>query len=210
MRNIIASALLAGAALGVSVPAQAAVIIDGFTLDTGSFGAQTGVHSTGTQAPASSVTGFVDHGGANNGVTFSTSTGNLSITGGGEATINGDPGIENLTVLFDKAWDNVTFNFEGAKTATFTMLVNGATLFSDTTCSICVLGANGKFTLSGAGITSLAFNFNPAIDAVKQFRVEGVSNVPAVPEPATWAMMIGGLGLVGASMRRRSTKVQFA
>ncbi|BAK66004.1 hypothetical protein SLG_13290 [Sphingobium sp. SYK-6] len=31
-----------------------------------------------------------------------------------------------------------------------------------------------------------------------------------VPEPATWAMMIGGLGLVGASMRRRSTKVQFA
>ena len=25
----------------------------------------------------------------------------------------------------------------------------------------------------------------------------------AIPEPATWAMMIGGLGLVGASMRRR-------
>jgi len=32
----------------------------------------------------------------------------------------------------------------------------------------------------------------------------------AVPEPATWAMMIGGLGLVGASMRRRAAKVQFA
>ena len=32
---------------------------------------------------------------------------------------------------------------------------------------------------------------------------------PSVPEPATWAMMIGGLGLVGASMRRR-TKVAFA
>ena len=26
----------------------------------------------------------------------------------------------------------------------------------------------------------------------------------AVPEPATWAMMIGGFGLIGASMRRRS------
>lgn len=32
----------------------------------------------------------------------------------------------------------------------------------------------------------------------------------AVPEPATWAMMIGGFALVGASMRRRSTAVSFA
>lgn len=34
----------------------------------------------------------------------------------------------------------------------------------------------------------------------------------AVPEPATWAMMIGGFGLVGASMRyrRRKTTVSFA
>jgi hypothetical protein len=34
----------------------------------------------------------------------------------------------------------------------------------------------------------------------------------AVPEPATWAMMIGGFGLVGSSMRyrRRKTTVSFA
>lgn len=34
----------------------------------------------------------------------------------------------------------------------------------------------------------------------------------AVPEPATWAMMIGGLGLVGGAMRyrRRTTGVAFA
>ena len=34
-----------------------------------------------------------------------------------------------------------------------------------------------------------------------------------VPEPATWAMMIFGFGLVGSAMRRqsvRSTKVRFA
>ncbi len=35
-------------------------------------------------------------------------------------------------------------------------------------------------------------------------------SLPAVPEPATWGMMIVGLGIVGASMRRRSTKVSFA
>jgi PEP-CTERM motif len=32
----------------------------------------------------------------------------------------------------------------------------------------------------------------------------------AVPEPATWAMMIAGFGLVGAGMRRRAAKVTYA
>jgi len=32
----------------------------------------------------------------------------------------------------------------------------------------------------------------------------------AVPEPATWAMMIGGFALAGAAMRRRSAAVRFA
>ncbi|MBO9581616.1 MAG: PEP-CTERM sorting domain-containing protein [Sphingobium sp.] len=31
-----------------------------------------------------------------------------------------------------------------------------------------------------------------------------------VPEPATWAMLIAGMGIVGASMRRRKTAVSFA
>jgi hypothetical protein len=33
---------------------------------------------------------------------------------------------------------------------------------------------------------------------------------PAVPEPATWAMMIAGIATVGAAMRRRKTAVSFA
>lgn len=34
--------------------------------------------------------------------------------------------------------------------------------------------------------------------------------VSAVPEPATWAMMISGFGLVGGTMRRRKVTVRFA
>lgn len=32
----------------------------------------------------------------------------------------------------------------------------------------------------------------------------------AIPEPATWAMMIGGFGLVGGAMRRRKAAVTYA
>ncbi len=35
--------------------------------------------------------------------------------------------------------------------------------------------------------------------------LDGVSLEAAVPEPATWALMLGGFGLVGSAMRRRST-----
>jgi hypothetical protein len=39
---------------------------------------------------------------------------------------------------------------------------------------------------------------------VKQLSFEGVS---AIPEPATWTMMIAGFGLAGAALRRRRTLV---
>jgi hypothetical protein len=43
-----------------------------------------------------------------------------------------------------------------------------------------------------------------------QFDTPGVTGLAAVPEPATWAMMIGGLGLVGAAMRRKRAIPSFA
>jgi hypothetical protein len=48
-----------------------------------------------------------------------------------------------------------------------------------------------------------------SVDFHKQFILDNVTN--AVPEPATWAMMIGGFGLVGGAMRRsRKASVSFA
>lgn len=57
------------------------------------------------------------------------------------------------------------------------------------------------FTATGSS-TTLSFTsldntaYGPAID--------GVTVTAAIPEPASWAMMILGLGLTGAAMRRRS------
>jgi hypothetical protein len=61
-----------------------------------------------------------------------------------------------------------------------------------------VAGANTlQFVVTNVGQTS----GNPS-----GLRVEfTASDVTAVPEPASWAMMIAGFGLVGAAMRRRTT-----
>lgn len=193
------AAAFACAAVSITIPAHAADVIGGFTLDTGTFGTGFGVHSNGTQA-GTTINAHVNIDGS--AVTFSSSD-PLSITGGGEATIYPGSGgvITNLNVDFAKGWNYITFDFQKAS-GSFTMLVNGTTLFSG--CSLCQFDEKGanKFTLGGNGITSLAFTFDPGIGSAKQFRVEGVSL--GVPEASTWAMMMLGVGVLGMALRRRN------
>jgi hypothetical protein len=62
-------------------------------------------------------------------------------------------------------------------------------------------GATGSFTnvgtvdVRGGPPSRLALNFEGTIDA------------PAVPEPATWGMMLLGFGAVGAAMRRHKRRM---
>lgn len=63
------------------------------------------------------------------------------------------------------------------------------------------------------GPLALVSNSNVGVPGRLIFNVRGgIVNVPdAVPEPASWAMMIGGFGLIGGAMRRRvRTRVRFA
>jgi hypothetical protein len=70
-----------------------------------------------------------------------------------------------------------------------------------------------NFTTAFSGSYLLNFSFLSGHSPAKDVLLDGVNIAPtqgAVPEPATWAMMLGGFALVGAAMRRRPTAVSFA
>lgn len=65
------------------------------------------------------------------------------------------------------------------------------------------LGSGGNLFLDAdknVGTTNMHINYNYDFN---QGLVTGFNDVAAVPEPATWAMMIVGFGLAGAAMRRK-------
>ena len=107
---------------------------------------------------------------------------------------------------------NLTLSFDGGRslTAAYTPLTN--TFLS----SGSITEGRNVFTVSEFSFRRFlgdAVSENRAVpggdgnDYVGNFRI----NVAAIPEPATWAMMIGGFGLVGAASRRRArANVTFA
>ena len=64
------------------------------------------------------------------------------------------------------------------------------------------------FLASGNNIAGSSIDFVPV--AATFAIVPGDDAVAAVPEPASWALMIGGVGLVGGAMRRRRATVRVA
>jgi hypothetical protein len=61
-----------------------------------------------------------------------------------------------------------------------------------------------SFDLPFRNVTSLSFiGQSTAFYQIDNVNVSLAGSSGAVPEPATWAMMIGGFGLVGGAMRRR-------
>ncbi|MBO9671709.1 MAG: PEPxxWA-CTERM sorting domain-containing protein [Sphingobium sp.] len=204
MKTITKLSLAATAALAAySAPSQAAVLFDNgtFKLDDTNLGGQP-VNLNSISADKKTVYG--DY----NGQTVSfTSTADLDFNQGAATifALANKATLADLTVnIAAPGYNQAGFALAGG--STFNLLVNGTTLISNIT----IPNGNNAFTLTGSGIQTLAFTFtNPGIDTEKQFRLSGLSTA-AVPEPTTWAMLIAGLGIVGASMRRRKTAVSFA
>ena len=49
---------------------------------------------------------------------------------------------------------------------------------------------------------------NARNDSNDSFKLRSITATAAVPEPATWGMMIGGFAIAGVAMRRRKAPVR--
>ena len=128
-----------------------------------------------------------------------------------EVTFHPGPNAEEVGVQF-VAPTAGTYRFTGTFRAADAAAGNGVTYTTPEGTSVLGLApATAPFTFTrtlGLGETA---RFTIGNNGSYSFDTTGLSlSVAAVPEPATWALMILGFGAVGGAMRRRSAKVRFA
>ena len=164
-----------------------------------------------------------DYSGSANGDPFS---GSATLTGIGDTSTEFNPtddvtavGLSSLTFTVNNvskaiSGNNVFFVNRFAGTGGFSLLTGGD--FRTLLLSSSFLTYDGVSSIAAVtgSAVALPYNFSSNTD---QFTVTSASNLKfsataAVPEPATWAMMILGFGAIGAILRyrRRAAKVSFA
>jgi uncharacterized protein YjiK len=109
---------------------------------------------------------------------------------------------DNLLILSGASQLLVEVTKTGTVLSTFSLAAYTSTI--DPT------GAGGKFegiTLDSAGNIYLVSDDGDGPDQSYLYKFKYTA---PVPEPASWALMIAGFGLVGASLRRKQVSVRFA
>lgn len=224
----IVSSAIAVALCVAATPAVAAVVIDAHPFANNAPDPTPQIHNSGNQT-GTSVLGFTNPG--NYSFTFTSPT-VLKSNGNGHAMVessNGNgwhtltlaptPGPVPPGTVAARGFTAIDFNlnaFNGHNALVDIVL----TLFSGGSVTINDVVANNgqnKYLIYGTAgeiFTSIKFTAwkeasnVTAVDLadIRQVDINAVP-IPAapVPEPATWAMMISGFGLIGAGMRRKRT-----
>jgi len=213
----VAAALAVG--LGTAMPASAALIV---CADQSCSGTTTNVLFDNNDS-GTTITGTV-----NGTDVYFKNTGNLTMTtqGSGQASLRGaSNGPLTGTVAIsikNSTFTSFEFNLPGipgnaqneASSVTFTIVDGAGNEYSIAspypTYSLSGNGQNwfSGHTTDGDVIKSITLALGPTgagVDALTQPRFGGIAPA-AVPEPATWGMLIVGFGLIGAAMRRRAAR----
>ena len=208
----ITTLLLATAALLGATGANAAALVPAtFTYQPGVGGLQGGETLFASFSPGSdggvSGSGYVIQTGSN-GIGADPAVGGqgdpyLTVPGGATANFSFAGGIGSLGLDYGSADDYNTFTVTYANgdysTLTGTQVLLSPPANGDQTAA----RTNGRLTfaaLGGNAITGLTLQSSGNSLEVDNLGVRG-----AVPEPATWAMMLIGFGAAGVSLRRRRT-----
>ncbi len=196
-------------AMAASSSAFAATVVDGT------------VSSVATFNPTVSLT--------SNPSTYTANGGTFNISGtGGFSGISGTTGALKGTLSFSQSVGNTiaqsvsnffTFNDKAGSTYSFSAdSVRTDAFVNDSATKSGTLFVLGNVLNNSLGLTStpasltVQFNStgNSAYSSALSLSVPPIAG--GVPEPATWAMMVIGVGAIGGAMRRRqkvSTRVSF-
>lgn len=144
-----------------------------------------------------------------NGQVFAASAGNaaapagnstrfMAVTGGKTATLS-TPLIGSMSVYIGSVDSYNSINFKGLNG--FSQTFGGSALVASANGNRTSAGTNRRFyfDFGNAKVNEITF-----ASSSNSFEFDNIAAAAAVPEPATWAMLIAGFGLVGLSMRRRN------
>jgi hypothetical protein len=220
---------LATAVVTIAAPASAATnLIGNGGFETPALGgAVYGQYFGGQAIGAWTVTGAdvltVESGYAEPGISFTAGEGqqSLDITGAGN-TSPADGVYQDVATVAGQKY-TLKFllgNADGSQNPVYTLpssigvSIDGGAVTNYTNAAVTPLGINWatkyySFTATGA-TTRVAFsNTTPSSPVTDNFAgLDAVSL--SVPEPASWALMLSGFGLVGATVRRRRGNIVFA
>jgi hypothetical protein len=207
MKKLISSAIVLAAMTAAASPAYADGGL-GFQIAGDTFGANYTITNTSTAGEF--VTGFgvtlrspfgfdtVDGGfGVDGSLPFSPVGGSGVLTGytGPSSFVDGTPSL-NFTFTNFGVGKSFIWNIDVDQPNIATVL--GSDLIGSTGYADFSNGLRGLGTFQALGTNG------------SQFVINTFTAIPAVPEPATWGMMILGFGLIGAAARSRKTKTSVA
>jgi hypothetical protein len=199
MRRAIVSAL-AGITLAVAAaPAQSAIVV---CAQGSSCVSDTTNVNLDAFTDAGTVTGTVGIGGPL--VSFSSTQGNLSTNPGAATVFTADGSLlTNLTFTILSGFTAAEFNLENGDPSSFlvTLTDSGGDSFSQTLTKL--NGSNIFDIVAPAGATYTSATFTSTGGGFADLKQLRVTLATAVPEPATWAMMLLGFAGIGMAMRRR-------
>ena len=136
------------------------------------------------------------------------STGNFAtvLTGGSYSISFAPTYLLSLVIGSLDTYNGLTLSYEDGSSKLYSggQIINDLTFPSGNQISGETNGVVSYRVTSGPRLTGATFT-----SSANSFEFDNIAT-GAVPEPATWAMMIGGLGLVGGFARRRRTAVAFA
>lgn len=196
--------LLTAAALALVAPATAnAAIVFSFTpgasTPTAGFNVINTFNTLAEQAQVSGTFQIKTPPADGDGAPPATSDGSayLSVLGGGAATIS-FPGTFSK-IQFDWGSIDAYNSLKIFSTGADPLVIPGTDFTNPADGNQVSPGTNGVFTIVATGgekFTGLTFS-----SSANSFEVDNLA--VGVPEPAAWAMMLGGFGVLGGALRRR-------